>query len=244
MASSEVTAGEDGPDLPPLLRGEAADDPMAAAIAAARGGTDPGLVTHRIRPDRLTAALVLAPELPLGEAMAAVLAAANGFGDAFGALAPSEVGCEFDWPGGFRINGAACGGLRAAASTGDPAAEPDWMVIGLDVPFFAEAGEEPGLDPDRTTLWEEGCAEIAPVRLLESWSRHSLVWLHELVDAGPARLHRDWTGRAASIGEAVTLSLGGERHEGVFQGMDERGGMLLKTAAGTRLLPLTLMLEV
>ncbi len=244
MASSEVISEDDGPSLPPLLRGQAAANPMASAIAAARDGTDPGLVTHRIRPDRLIAALVLAPELPLGDAMAAVLAAANGFGDAFGALAPSEVGCEFDWPGGFRINGAACGGLRAAAATDDPGEEPDWMVIGLDVPFFAEAGAEPGVDPERTTLWEEGCAEIAPLHLLESWSRHSLVWLHELVESGPARLHRDWTGRAAAIGQAVALTLRGERHEGVFQGMDERGGMLLQTDAGTRLLPLTLMLEV
>ncbi len=234
---------EETPSLPPRLSGEAAERPFAAAIARSRAGTDAGLILHDIRPDRLSAALILAPEVPLGRAMAMAIAAANAFGDAFGALAPSEVAAQFDWPGGFRINGGRCGGIRAAASTRDAAAEPDWLVIGLDVPFFAPSEVEPGETPDRTTLWEEGCADITPQRLLESWSRHLLVWINTWEEDGMVRLLGDWTGRAAAIGDDVELALAGTRHAGRFLGLDETGGMLLKTGGETRLLPLTLMLE-
>ncbi len=242
MALSEETL-ETEPSLPPLFRGRVASDPFAAAVAEARAECDPGLITHNIRPDHLTAAVVLAPESPLRDAVAMVLALGNGFADAFGALAPSETACQFDWPSGIRINGARCGSLRAAASSRDPDEEPDWLVIGLDVPFFAEADAEPGETPDTTTLWEEGCADIEPLRLLESWSRHQLIWINEWLDGGTAKLHRDWLGRAFSLNKDVTLTHGGETLTGTFLGLDDRGGMVLKTASRERLLPLTGVLE-
>lgn len=242
MEDSETI--EESPSFPPLFSGESTGaDPFAIAIERARAGTDAGLIVHRIRPDLLSAAIVLAPEDPLEDSMAMVFAAANGFADAFGALAPSEVAAQFDWPGGIRINGARCGGFRAAASTRDPAAIPDWLVIGFDLPFFAPAEEEPGDNPDHTTLWEEGCSEIEPRRMLESWSRHMLVWINTWLEDGMPRLHTDWVGRAFAIGRHVELDLGGTRHAGDFVGVDERGGMLLKCENGTRLLPLSMMLE-
>ncbi len=230
------------PSLPPLFSGQAADAPFEDAIAAARDGTDPGLLTHRIRPDHLTAALVLTPEAPLEDAMAMVLALGNGFADAFGALAPSEIACQFDWPGVIRINGARAGHLRAAAATTDPKEEPDWIVIGLDLRFFAGADHEPGETPDETTLWDEGCAEIEPRHLLESWSRHGLVWIHEWLSDGIGKLHRDWLGRAFEQGKETTIRLPSETLTGQFTGLDEKGGLLLTKDGATRLIPLTAML--
>jgi len=234
---------EDALSLPPLLTGEAAEEPFAAAVRAACEGTDAGLITYQIRPDHLSAALVLAPEAPLSDAMAMVLAAENAFGDAFGALAPSEVACQFDWPGTIRINGARAGGLRAAASARHPDLEPDWMVIALDLRFFAPASAEPGTTPDETTLWEEGCADIEPKRMLESWSRHMLVWIHEWLDQGIGKLHRDWLGRAYAKDEEIVVRLPDRTERGRFTGLDEKGGLLLTTGVTTRLIPLTAMLE-
>lgn len=172
-----------------------------------------------------------------------VFAAANGFADAFGALAPSGVAAQFDWPGDIRINGGRCGTLRAAAADRDPAAHPAWLVVGFDLRFLAEAGHEPGETPGETTLWEEGCGEIAPQRLLESWSRHLLVWIHQWQDEGMARLHQSWRDRAYALGREITVTVAGEQFSGHFVGLDEHGGMLLKQDGTTRLLPLTLMLE-
>ena len=91
----------DDPVFPPLLSGEAVPhgtDPFTKAIAAATVGSDPGVIYHDAHPHALEAAIILAPEAPLEDAMAMVLVAAIGLADALGALAPPEVGVHFLWP--------------------------------------------------------------------------------------------------------------------------------------------------
>lgn len=231
---------EEDPTFPPLLKGEevsAAQDPFAKAVAAAALGTDAGLVTWARDPSAMRTAVVLAPEAPLGEAMSVAIAVALGLGDALGALAPPEVAVHYIWPDGFKVNGADCGTLRAAAATADPKAVPDWLVFGLDIPYLTPTEEvEPGQRPSQTCLAEEGCIEVTPLRLIDSWSRHMLHWINRWQDDGMAPLHEAWRGRAWAMGEELP---GG----GTFMGLDEWGGQLVKTEAGTELRPLTEMLE-
>lgn len=244
MAPSEEDRAE--PSFPPLLSGRRCppgQNPFDLARNLARRGTEAGLIVHDIAPDHLSAALVLAPETALSDASAMMLVAGLGFADAFGTLAPSEVAAQLDWPGGFRIEGAICGGLRGAADRCDPTDIPGWMVIGLEVPFGPQTDADPGLTPDRTTLRDEGCGEIEPRTLLESWARHTLVWLHHWSEDGLARVHAEWTGRAYGIGTEVEVPLPGGSPAGEFIGLDEKGGMLLKSDGRTELLPLTLALE-
>lgn len=228
--------------FPPLFRGETAPhgiDPFAQAISTAALGCDPGLIVHNEGGDQMTGALVLAPDAPLGDAMAMAFAAGLGFSDALGALAPPEVGVHFDWPAVIRINGAKAGRIRAAASTSDPAATPDWLIVGFELALRLADGQEPGAEPDQTALFEEGCAEVDPYRLLESWSKHTLVWINEWLDGGNRKLHADWRSRAYAMGEEVTAL----DQTGMFMGLDEACGMLLRQGDDTRLIPLTDMLE-
>ncbi len=229
-----TAALSEAPLFPPRLSGErvpAGQDPMAKGVARAALGTDPGLVLWSEETATARAAIVLAPEVPLERAATAAFAFALGLGDAIGALAPPEVAVHFDWPGGLRVNGARCGRLRAAASTEDPAAEPDWMVVGIEVGLLPPEGRAPGIDAERTWLAEEGCAEIGAARLIEAWARHGLVWLTDWEDRGFGPLHEAWCARAWGIGEPLE---GG----GVFLGLDESGGQLLRSAAGTEARPL------
>jgi len=127
------------PCFPPLLSGLAvtgAIDPFDKACAMAALGCDAGLIVHNITADRLMAALVMAPDVPLEDAMAMLPACGVGFQNALGALAPPEVAVHLDWDGGLRINGASCGRMRVAAGGTDPAAEPGWLVVGLDLPLM------------------------------------------------------------------------------------------------------------
>jgi biotin-(acetyl-CoA carboxylase) ligase len=233
-----VTADE-APTFPPLLRGEECVpglDPFTKAVASAALGTDPGLICWSRDPSRFNAALVLAPEAPLERAAGIIFAVALGLGDALGALAPPEVAVHYVWPGGIKVNGADCGRLRAAAATDDPRAEPDWLVVGVEIPYLPEPGSIPGARPDQTCLAEEGCIDVTPLLLLESWSRHSLVWINRWLGDGFAPLHAAWRDRAWGIGEDLP---GG----GTFVGLDELGGQLVKTSRSTELRPLTVMLE-
>ncbi|NIP77234.1 MAG: hypothetical protein GTN90_15165, partial [Xanthomonadales bacterium] len=85
------------------------------AVAAAALGTVPGLICWARDEAAMRAALVLAPEAPLAHAMGITFAVAHGLGDALGALAPPEVALHYVWPGQFKVNGADCGRMRAAA---------------------------------------------------------------------------------------------------------------------------------
>ena len=223
------------PSFPPLLKGEEAapgQDPFDKAIAAASIGTDAGLVVWARRGDALDAAMVLAPEQKLAEAMGVGFALSVGLGDAIGALAPPEVAVHYTWPGGIKINGADCGRFRAASSHADPSEVPDWLVFGITLPYLPGEGAEGGAAPDQTSLIEEGCGDVTPLRLLESWSRHSLAWINTFIDQGMAPLHRVWTRRAWQMGDPLPDGAG------MFMGLDEQGGMLVKSAHTTRLRPL------
>ena len=223
--------------FPPLMSGHGADgaaDPFDTACAKATLGCDAGLVVHRITADWLGAALVFAPEVALAKAMAMLPLCAVGLQNALGALAPPEVAVHLGWAGEIYINGARCGGFRVAAS-GDP---PDWLVVGFELPLL-HSGQNPGETPDATALYEEGCAEVEPGRLIESWSRHTLNWIARWEDEGPAPLHAEWRGLAHGIGETATVGA----QSGSFLGIDEDFGMLLRDGETTHLIPLSTLLE-
>lgn len=230
-----------GPTFPPLLRGEAVpqhSDPFAKAQSMALSGADPGLVCWSEDEAAMRAAITFAPEMPLQDAVGVSFAVAIGFCDSLGALAPPEVGVHFVWPNGFKVNGARCGHMRVAASTQDPEAEPDWLAVAIDVPILPAKDNEPGETPNETALIEEGCAGITSTALIESWSRHTLVWINRFLDDGFAPLHKDWCGRCDEIGEDIATP-----EPGTFVGLDEKGGMLLRDGAETRVIPLTRILE-
>ncbi|QGX97049.1 DUF4444 domain-containing protein [Roseovarius faecimaris] len=229
------------PSFPPLFSGqpvEGAIDPFDKALAEAARGCEAGLVVYNLGANSLRAAIVFAPEQPLEDAIIVLPVCAVGFQNALGALAPPEVAVHLEWSGGLRVNGASCGRLRVAASDRDPKAEPNWIVIGLDLPLWPE-NDDPGSTPDVTSLYAEGCSEVEPARLLEAWVKHTLVGLNRWSDDGVAPLHREWRGLAHDMGETVEVA----GHKGIFMGVDERFGMLLRDDDTTHLIPLTYLLE-
>ncbi|TRD23010.1 biotin/lipoate--protein ligase family protein [Palleronia caenipelagi] len=227
-------------DLPPLLWSEAAEaSARGHALARAAEGCEAGMVTACSDGDLLEAALVLAPEVPLAEAAAMLPLCAVGLQNALGALAPPEVAVHLDWSGAVRLNGGICGGLNLTASTADPNVEPDWLVVGLHLDLRPQT-DAPGLTPERTTLWAEGCGDIAPADLVSAWARHTLWWITRWEDPEGARaLHTEWAGLTHGSGDPLSVS----GQTGTYLGVDERFGLLLKQGPDTRLIPLTDLLE-
>lgn len=227
------------PSFPPLMQGVAAaagEDPFEKACAMAALGCDGGTVVHSVLANRLSAAIVFAPEVSLEEAMAMLPVCGVGFQNALGALAPPEIAVHLSWDGTIRVNGAICGRLRAAAS--GPEDAPDWLVVGLELALM-QTGSAPGENPDVTALYDEGCSEVDPVTLLESWARHSLVWINRWADEGNAPLHKEWLGLVPDVGEEVSQS----GQTGTFLGVDDQFGMLLRHEGGTDLIAMSTLLE-
>lgn len=231
----------DGPSFPPLMRGEALAgtlDPFEKAVSQAVLGCDAGLVVHNLQADRLRAAIVFAPEVPLEQAMTMLPLCGVAFQNALGVHAPPEVAVHLSWDGAIFVNGAGCGRLRVAADDVASDAEPGWLVVGLDLPLLPET-DIPGDDPTRTSLYDEGCAEVDPARLLESWARHTLVWVNRWADEGAAPLRAEWRGLARGIGEETAMA----GLSGTFLGVDAHFGMLLRDAETTHLIPLSSLLN-
>ena len=229
------------PSFPPLFSGLAVEsqvDPFDKACAEAARGCDAGLVVHDLGANLLRAALVFAPDVELVDAMAMLPLCGVGFQNALGALGPPEVAVHLEWAGGLRINGASCGTLRVAASSSNPRAEPDWMVIGLELPLWPET-DTPGDIPEQTALYAEGCADVNAMELLESWVKHTLVGINTWTEDGVKALHKDWRGLSYGIGEDITMN----EVSGIFLGVDEQFGMLVRAADTTHLVPLTYLLE-
>ncbi|MET4025757.1 BirA family biotin operon repressor/biotin-[acetyl-CoA-carboxylase] ligase [Marinobacter sp. MBR-99] len=213
------------PQFPPLLTGEVVPrhtDPFDKAVSRAIAGVDSGTIFYSQTDDALRAALVLAPETPLEEAIQAVYVAQIGLAESLGALAPPEVPVHFQWPDRIKVNGAVCGGVRFASDVSDPKAYPNWLVIGIHV-AFTPTRNEPGDKPDETCLQEEGCVDITPMALLESWSKHTLLWLTYFMDSGFERIHADWRPRCDNLGMQIDYP-----RPGLFVGLDEKGRMLLR----------------
>ena len=228
------------PTFPPLMGGLAVtgpNDPFETACNKALIGCDAGLVVYNSAADRLSAALVLTPDVALSKAVSMMPLCAVGFQNALGALAPPEVAVHLEWNGAIRINGARCGRFRMAASDASLDEVPNWLVIGFTLPLLLLG--EGGDTPDETALFEEGCADVEPDRLLESWARHSLNWIARWEDEGNAPVHAEWRGLAHGVGEPIEI-LG---RTGTFLGIDEDFGMLLRDEETTQALPLTELLE-
>ncbi len=233
------------PIFPPLLTGEAVTgqiDPFEKAISLATLGCDGGTIVYNISVEYLRAAFVFAPEVTLEKAATMMAACGIGYSNALGALAPPEVPVHLDWHGGILVNGATCGALKMAASHSNPEDMPDWLVVGITIPLVPLNDYGGGDTPDQTTLMQEGCIEVDPVELLESWSRHSLVWINRWVDDGIAPLHAEWRTKAHGVGDDITTTHNGQTIQGTFLGIDETFGMLIRTGITTIVKPLTALL--
>ncbi len=230
-----------GPSFPPLMQGinTAGADAFEAACSEAAQGCDAGTILYDASPERLRAAIVLAPEVALSDAAAMLPLTGVALQNALGALGPSEMPVHLCWDGPIRVNGGLCGAVRGATDTQDADAEPGWLVTGFEL-VFARGNLAGGETPDETDLMSEGCGDLTPVDLLESWSRHLLNWISRWEDEGMGPLHAEWTGLAHGMGQDGVF-LGKNGH---FLGLDEKLGLLLRADGQTMLLPVTDLLEI
>ena len=219
-------------NLPPIFRalalepGEAA---LPAAAAFAKDEGEPGRFLFSLSEERAEAAVVLAPEQPLGDALAVIYVAALAIGDALGSLIPPVVAVTFAWPDRILVNGAVAGGLAVARDPVSDDGPPDWLAIGLSLALRGSREEgEPGEARERTNLYEEGCGEAGGQVIIESYARHFLAWINRWQDDGFDPVKSAWLARTFELGETLSLSQNGEAHKGVFRGLDHHGGLILE----------------
>jgi len=213
-------------DLPSLFQPIAlreGGDAMDAAVARAPGCGAGTLVWVRSHA-RAEAAIVLEPELPLAAARLALLAGGNALADALAALGPPERPVALHWPATIVVDGAACGALRLATPDGTAEnAVPDWLVVGFELALERHSPAEPGADPGRTALREEGF-ELDAETLTAAWARHLMAGLDEWQARGVPRLAERYLAR---LGDPA-------QRWGLRRGIDPATGALVLEEGGVR----------
>lgn len=227
LRSARERVSEGLPDLPsvftPVIPLREAGDAMARAIAEApRHGA--GTLAWVRSWSRIEAAVVLEPEQTLAASRPALIAAMTAFADAAGSLGPPEVPLTFDWPARIRVNGGVVGRARLAAPDGcAEEAVPEWLVVGIEVAFADPAAADPGRDPGRTTLFEEGFNETTPAEMTAAWARHLMATL------------ADWQGRGFRVvAERYLARLDPAPAAGARRGLDPATGDLVVERDGRR----------
>ncbi len=232
--------------LPPLLTAHvavsAAPAEEVARLGAEAGRYGAGDLVWQADGEGVSVALVLEPEVPPEICRQMLFVATVATGDAIGALIPPEVGLTWDWPSTLRANDGIVGRIGLEMSeTLDAEGAPNWLVVSLKVAVrdIGGNGAEPGHTPERTTLYDEGCGEIAAEDLVCAWARHLLTWIDTWQQEGFAPVREAWTFRARGREDGeVAIDRGGVIHRGRVLGLDDRGGLLLETGSGMVLLEL------
>ena len=230
----DVPADEkDAPQLPPLLNAvavPAGQDVHAKAIALA-ATSDVGTVFYSETVNKMHIAIVLGPEVSAAEAGQMLFAMMVAVGDAVGALAPPEVAVSYQMPGYILFNQGRAGVVRVGLDPANVAGQvPDWLVVSAEL-VISDDHDYEELDTrhwnsriEYTSLSEEGGGHISRTRLVESCSRHFLVWVNRWQDDGFRPIYDAWMHRLDNAVQLVCEE--GTKIE--WLGLDETGGMLVK----------------
>ena len=182
--------------------------------------------------DKMRFALVLEPEVKRPRCAEMIYVAMLAFGDAAGAIIPPEIAITYQWPNVIQMNEGNIGFAELIVSDEHENDVPDWMVLSVEIsltPSFID--QNPGENYDYTTLWDEGCADITGIELLESTSRHLVNVIHTWSEDGFKPIHEQWCGRLNKT-NAIAPSLNGK--DKTFVGIDEVGNGLLRIDGKTR----------
>jgi BirA family biotin operon repressor/biotin-[acetyl-CoA-carboxylase] ligase len=139
-------------------------------------------------------------------------------------LAQRADGLWLKWPNDLLVGGAKLSGILLERAD-------DAVVIGIGVNL---AGHPDLPDRPTTSLAAHGVA-IDPEPFLETLAESFARWLARWRGEGLAPVRGRWLDRAHPIGTALTANLpDGSRIQGLFDGLDLDGALILRLASGDR----------
>jgi BirA family biotin operon repressor/biotin-[acetyl-CoA-carboxylase] ligase len=172
--------------------------------------------------------VVLRPELPPMRAAELTLVASLAVCDA---LRQAGVAAGIKWPNDLLVAGRKIAGILT-----ELAAEPDrvqWVVLGVGVNVNAGPDDFPAeLRDDATSILIER-GQPAPRALFAAACLTALeAWLDTHGENGFAPIREAWRQRSVTLGRSVVVRADGREIRGTATDIDDRGALLVATAAG------------
>lgn len=185
----------------------------------------------------LYCSVLLAPECDIATASQLAFVAAVAAVETLMPILPDggELSCK--WPNDILLNGKKIGGiLLESFETADISPGQNrmvrWVIVGVGINIDS--------CPDKTdipaTYLKAAGVEIISAKIVISRFIHHFITTYDLwAKRGFAPVRRKWLEYAFRKGENIQVRLPKETLQGVFEGIDTRGQLLLKPAAGKRL---------
>jgi biotin-(acetyl-CoA carboxylase) ligase len=215
-ASAELTLP---PPYTPVRLRELGDAFAHARDIAAESGA--GTLVHVGRFDLAEFAVVLEPEEPLAGARRVFYAGMGALADALIGCSEPETDIAIRWPDTILVNGGMVGGGRLAwPENTHENAVPSWLVFGAMVRVESMTDQEPGVNPEVTTLAEEGFGGLKSNEVIESFARHFMVAIDAWQESGFAAVARSYIERLP-------------RATGMRRGIEENGDLLTRRTVST-----------
>jgi len=138
------------------------------------------------------------------------------------------------WPNDVLAGGRKIAGiLLESASQGGEA--PSWLAIGIGTNLTAHPE---GTEFPATSLASLGASPPTAADALLHLAAHFAKWYDVWRGEGFAAIRDAWLARAAGLGGRIRARLAHEEANGVFEGLDENGALLLREGAGrVRVIP-------
>jgi BirA family biotin operon repressor/biotin-[acetyl-CoA-carboxylase] ligase len=141
------------------------------------------------------------------------------------------------WPNDVLLNGGKVAGiLLESAGSGQGMTA---LAVGIGVNLAAAPGTgqvEPGALTPVSILSETGHA-VLPEDFLDLLAPAFARWHGQMQAFGFAPIRHAWLARAARLGEPIIARTGTSESRGVFEGIDDSGALVLRTAAGRQVIP-------
>ena len=173
----------------------------------------------------LYCSLLIRPDLPATSAMQAGFVAALSLADTVASVLPRSAEVSVKWPNDVLIEGKKTAGILLEAGQAATGGRVDWLVVGTGVNI--KTHPETGTNWPATSLNHEGGTGISDEKVLEIYCLRFLAWYVTWKKLGFGPVRQAWLRRAYGLGQPVTVRLGAETLEGVFEAMDEEGALIL-----------------
>ncbi len=183
------------------------------------------------------ATYVMHPTEDIGTVALRSFAAALALREACVAVTGLPSAFALKWPNDVLLNGGKLAGiLLEAAGAGKSARH---LAIGMGVNLIA-APDPSQLDPDATppvSLLAETGHRVTPEAFLAHLAPAYARWEAVFVTQGFDPLRAEWLAHAARLGDTIRARTGSATHEGRFETIDDKGALVLHTAAGRMAIP-------
>ena len=175
----------------------------------------------------LAATLLLRPGAPRALTGQLSFAAALAAADMAAHFAP-DAPIAVKWPNDVLAGGKKLAGLLLEGGDG-------WLAIGIGVNLAGHPPDTEVTEFPATSLAGLGIAPPSPEQALTVLAARFAHWYDLWMQGGFEHLRAAWLARAVALGRPIRARLANhETHEGVFEGIDESGALLLNEGGRIR----------